>query len=117
MPNWCSPSLSINITHFNEFTKLRKRKRKWDSYKEEGRGGGGGGRGNSDRIHGPTDEYNDRTQYVIDYGSVAMYLRLYINVALFVTLSTLVSIAVTRAEGYILYNVRSKFKSLSLLML
>lgn len=26
-----------------------------------------GQRGDSDRIHGPTDEYNDRTQYVIDY--------------------------------------------------
>lgn len=58
------------MTHFNGFTLLRKRKRKWDSYKEEGREGG---RGSSDRIHGPTDEYNDRAQYVIDYGFVVMY--------------------------------------------
>lgn len=35
---------------------------------------GEGGKGNSDRIHGPTDEYNDRAQYVIDYGFVDNYV-------------------------------------------
>lgn len=37
------------------------------------KGVGVGGSGNSDRIHGPTNEYNDRAQYVIDYGFVVMY--------------------------------------------
>lgn len=80
--NFGSPFFILNITHLNSFTQLRKHQRKWDSYE-----GGGGGeetrRGYSDRIHGPTNEHNDRTQYVIDY--VILCRATYVEAALWST--------------------------------